>query len=229
MEQLTIQGTIRQRLGKGDAHQLRREGKIPAVFYGKGAENVHFSVNPRDLEKAVSGELGVNTLLKLELSDGKSHPVMLRAFQAHAIKRNFTHADFALVDLKKKIHVRVPVHLEGRPEGVKEGGILEHITRELDVLCFPTAIPKEIKADVSGLKMNQSLHLHDITLPEGVEPREKVDATIAAVIQPREEKVAEAAAGTMAEPEVLTAKKEEAPAAGGDKKEAPAKDAKAKK
>lgn len=224
MEQAVIEGTLRQVVGKGDSHRLRREKQIPAVFYGKGQENVHLSVNPRDLEKAISGDLGMNTLLKLKLTDGKAFDVMLRDYQANAIKRNFTHADFILIDLKKKIHIKVPMHLEGRPEGLKEGGILEHITREIDVLCFPTKIPREIIADVTALKIGQNLHLNDVKFPEGVEPREKINITIAAVSKPREE-VVEVAAATMVEPEVLTAKKEDATAAaaGGDKKEGAAK------
>lgn len=212
MSEIVLNGEKRTDLGKGDSYRLRQNGKIPAVFYGKGHENIHISVNPRELEKAVSTKRGMNALMQLKI-DGKEFHVLLRDYQAHPIKRNFTHADFVFVDLTKKIHVSVPVHLTGRPEGVKEGGILEQITRELDVLCLPNKIPDEILVDVTPLKVGQNLHLHDIKLPEGVEPRGKQDVTLAAVMAPKEEEVVAPVAGApLAEPEVLTAKKDDAAA-----------------
>lgn len=220
MEQFSLNAEFREKSGKGVARALRRMGKIPAVFYGKGAESLKLAVNPADLEKAVATEMGMNTLIKLKVAGKGDFDVLLSDYQAHSVRRNFLHADFKAIDLTKKLEISIPIHLVGRPEGVKEGGILEQVTRELAVFCLPINIPKQIDVDVSALKIGQNLHLDDIKLPQGVEPREKINATIAAVIAQREEEVVAAPAGPMAEPEVLTAKKvegEEGEAKPGDK------------
>lgn len=223
MQQVAIQAELRVKFGKGASHQIREQGKIPAEFYGKGQENIHLIIHPKELEKAISGELGTNTLIELQIKDKGTHPVLLKDYQAHSIKRHFTHADFIHVDLAKKIKVSVPIHLVGKAAGIKEGGIVEQVARELEVFCLPNNIPKEINADVTHLKIGQNLHLHEIKLPEGITPVSKLDTTIALVIMPKEEVVAEPQA-VMAEPEVTTAKKvegEEGAVAseGGDKKD----------
>jgi len=227
MQIFEMSATVREGKGKGVAHRLRENGKIPAIYYGKGEENFMLVVDPKSLEKAVSGDSGMNTLIKLKVEGKGDYNVLLRDYQAHAITRNFTHADFIHVDLNKKITVSVPVHLTGTPVGVKEGGVLQQATRELEVQVLPTHIPKEIVVDVTGLKIGHNVHLHDIKLPEGAEVVGELDVTIASVLATREEVVE--AATTLAEPEVLTAKKadgEAAPAAGDKKAEG---DAKAKK
>lgn len=217
MEQIVLNAELRTKCGKGASHQLRVKGKIPAVFYGKGEENLHIVIDPAELEKVVAGKMGMNTLIQLKIADKGDYSVILRDYQADAIKRNFIHADLATVDLTKKIQIAVPIKLIGRPAGAKEGGILEQVTRELKVLCLPTNIPSTIDVDISGLNIGQNLHLEDIKLPEGVEPQERVNVTIASVFVPKEEEEAPVP-GTLEEPEVLTAKKEE----GEEEGEAPA-------
>lgn len=219
MDQFELKADVREKCGTGNAHALRKKGKIPAVFYGKGQENLHLSVSPADLEKAVAGEKGMNTLIKLAVVGKGDFNVLIRDYQAHPIRRHFLHADFIAVDLTKKVEISIPIHLTGRPVGVKDGGILEQVTRELAVFCLPVNIPKQIDVDVTPLKIGQNLHLDQITLPMGVEPKEKINVTIAAVIALKEEEVL--TPGTMTEPEVLTAKKEEGAegeAAGGGEK-----------
>ncbi len=218
MQIFEMSATVRTEKGKNVAYRLRASGKIPAIYYGKGAENFMLTVDPLALEKATAGESGMNTLIKLKVEGKGDYNVLLKDYQANAITRNFTHADFVHVDLNKKITVSIPVHLTGSPQGVKDGGVLQQATRELEVLCLPTHIPKEIVVDVSALKIGHNLHLHDIKLPEGAEVVGELDVTIASVLMTREE-VAEPT--TLAEPEVLTAKKTEGDAAAGaDKKPA---------
>ncbi len=206
MQQIELNAELRVKSGKGEAHRLRREKRIPAVYYGKGEDNILLSVDPHLLEKAVSGKGGMNALIKLKVNQKGDYNVLLRDYQAHPISRKFLHVDFVHVDLSKKIRVSIPVHLVGTAVGIKEGGILQHVTRELEVLCLPSGIPQAITADVSQLKVGQNLHLHEIKLPEGVEAVGGTDVTIAAVIAPKEE---ELTPGVIAEPEVLTARKEE--------------------
>lgn len=203
MEQFELQASLRQKIGKGASHQLRAAGNIPAVYYGKGEQNLHIAINPIDLERAVASEAGMNVLIKLKIAGSGDHNALIKAYQAHPIKRNFTHADFVHLDLQKPIQIKVPIQLVGRPEGLKEGGILEHVTRELEIRCLPTQIPKNIHLNVEHLKLNQNLHLSDIQFATGVEPVTKINLTIASVMQPRE--VVETPA-VMTEPEVLTAK-----------------------
>ncbi len=207
MELIELNADLRTKTGKGEAHKLRREGKIPAIYYGKSQENLMLAVDPRMLEKVVGTTAGMNAILRLKVQGKGDYNVLLRDYQAHTITRKFTHADFVHVDLTKKIQVAIPVHLTGNPIGVKEGGILQQATREIQILCLPTNIPKEVVADVSGLKIGQNLHLHDLKLPEGAESVGEVDVTIASIIAVKEEEVL--TPGVMTEPEVLTAKKEE--------------------
>lgn len=206
-EQIELQAELRTKSGKGEAHRLRCSGKIPAVYYGRGEENILLTLDPHQMDKKLSQKGGMNALIRLKIEGKGDFNVILRDYQADAITRVFTHADFQHVDLTQKISVEVPVHLLGSPQGVKEGGILQQVTRLLTVLCLPTNIPKEITADVSPLKMGQNLHLHELKLPLGVESMGDVDLTIASVLAPREEEVA--TPSVMTEPEVLTAKKEE--------------------
>jgi large subunit ribosomal protein L25 len=227
MENLTLSAKIRTTVGTGHAHSLRRQGLIPAIFYGKGQTNLHLTLDPKALEKVTTTDRGMNAILTLQVEGKGDFNVLLRDYQAHPLKRNFLHADFQWVDLKKKIEVAVPVHLTGKAEGVKEGGILDQVTREIKVFCFPTNIPKEIQVDVSALKIGQNLHLSDVKFPEGVESAEKTNVTVASIVATREEDLTTtAAAGPMAEPEVLTAKKEEGAegAATGGKEVASGKD-----
>lgn len=225
MENLTLAATLRTKTGKGDAHSLRREGLIPAIFYGKKQANMHLALKAKDLEKVTSTELGMNAILTLKVEGKGDFNVLLRDYQAHPIKRNFLHADFQWLDLTKKIQVSVPIHLIGKSEGVKEGGILDQVTREIQILCLPINIPKEIKVDVSDLKIGQNLHLSDVKLPDGAESADKTNLTIASVVAAKEEDLTVAAAApTLAEPEVLTAKKEEG-AEGEAGKEAAGKEA----
>lgn len=206
MEQKTLNASLREKVGGGPSNALRLQGRIPAVFYGKNQTPIHLSVDASELEKAVSTDLGLNTILNLKVKDGGAFSVIIKDYQADPVDRHFLHADFISIDLSKKIRISVPIKLGGRPEGIKEGGILEQVTREIMVECLPMSIPKNLEVDVTPLKIGQSIHMNDITLPEGVELCEKTNLTIASVVaQKEEEPVAEA----MVEPEVLTAKKAE--------------------
>lgn len=207
MQFATLQADVRTKTGSGDSYRLRESGKIPAVFYGKGKENLHLSVVTRALEKILNSEKGMNTLIELQVTGKSPYTVLVRDFAADPIRRNFTHVDFVYVDVNQKIHVNVPIILKGKPVGLKEGGILEHSIRKLDVECSPANIPSKIEVDVSGLKVGDNLHLHDLKLPEGAVAKAKQDLLIAAVFIPKEQDLT-TAAPVVGEPEVLTEKKD---------------------
>lgn len=221
MDRVQLNVNLREAKGKGGARKVRAKESIPGVIYGKGYENINVQVNPREMVAAISGKSGMNTLIDLNVPQKGVVTVLLKDYQADLLTRKLTHLDFVKIDLTQKINVQVPIHYVGKSEGVKEGGILEAIRRELEVRCLPTAIPEFIEVDVSHLKMGQSLHLNDVKLPQDMEVNHDENFTLASVVAPRaEEVVAAPAEGTPAEPEVLTAKKpaegEAAPA--GDKK-----------
>ncbi|MFO1464461.1 MAG: 50S ribosomal protein L25/general stress protein Ctc [bacterium] len=206
MERLQLTANLRAKTGKGVARQLRAQGAIPAVLYGQGQEALPLSVNLRDFTKAMSSSSGTNALVDLKIEGKEQIPVMVKEYQAHVIDRHFLHVDFLKIDLTKKVTVEVPIQLVGKAPGVKEGGILEHITRSLRVNCLPTAIPRALEVDVSNLNIGDNLHVHDVKLPEGVELVPGADETVAAVVAPVEE-VVTTPETEVTQPEVLTEKK----------------------
>ncbi len=232
MDRIQLNVNLRETKGKGGARKVRARGAVPGVIYGKGYKNINVEVNPKEMLVAISGASGMNTLLDIHVPKKGVVTALLKDYQADVISRDLTHLDFVKIDLAQKLSVAVPIRYVGKSEGVKEGGILEAIRRELEVECLPTAIPEFIEVDVSHLKVGQSMHIHEVKLPDGViltHPDENF--TLVSVVAPKEEEVVVAAPaeGAPAEPEVLTAKKPaegEVAAPAGDKK-APAGDKKA--
>jgi large subunit ribosomal protein L25 len=162
---------VRTDTGKGAARKLRAVGRIPAVLYGHGNASVSLSIQAKDLDTLLkTSHAGLNTLIDLE-GDGAvaGKVVLIKELQRHSVAGTLSHADFFEIDATAKMHVSVPIKLEGTPEGVKLGGVLEHIMREIDLLCLPNAIPDSLEVDVSEMNQNESLHVSDLTLPEGVE------------------------------------------------------------
>lgn len=210
MERLQIKAKLREERGKGAARKARAAGKIPGIIYGVGQEPLPLTVNHHDFDTALKGVESTNMVIDLEIEGKETVTVMLRDYQVDILRRNFTHLDFLKIDLTKKIKVEVPVHLVGSPPGVKEGGILEHVRRHLEVRCLPNAIPNSIDVDVSHLNIGDTVHIHDVKLPEGVEVVASTDVTLAAVVEPAAEKVEEPTEEGLKEPEVLTEKKAEA-------------------
>jgi large subunit ribosomal protein L25 len=194
-----LEAQVRTLSGKGWAHKLRNEGKIPAVCYGGGAEPIALSLDPRELSRALDPEKRQNTLITLTVkSEGKAQDltVMLKDFQSDPIKHQVMHADFIRVDVTKPIKVTIPVILTGKAEGVKLGGILHQVFRHVEVECLPDRIPLKVEGDVSPLQMGQALHVSDIKLQEGVRLLLDAKQSIAVVVAPKAEKVEEEAAAT---------------------------------
>jgi large subunit ribosomal protein L25 len=203
--------TARENSGKGAARSLRKDGRVPAVIYGHGREPQTLSINTRDLEKLLEHISAENTVIDLDLG-GTTSRTLIREIQRHPFKRQILHVDFQELVAGEKVIVRVPVILIGVPDGVRmDGGILDQTMRELEVEVDPSNIPNHIEVDVTKMVIGSSLHVSDITLPEGVEVIAEEDASVAVVSAPRAAVEAaateEAAAG--AEPEVIRAKKPE--------------------
>ncbi len=170
MAQVELNIEIREKSGKGVARKLRAAGKLPAVVYGKGLEPAPIVVDPSELEAAVSGESGLNTLITLTgAKDLAGKVVVLKNADVHPIRRDMISADLHVINLTEKSSFMVPVNTVGTAAGQKEGGSLQLVRNELEVLCLPTQVPQSIDIDVTELQIGDTIHIEDIAVPEGVE------------------------------------------------------------
>ncbi|MEE8476573.1 MAG: 50S ribosomal protein L25 [Myxococcota bacterium] len=192
---------VREGTGKGPARRLRASGRVPAVCYGRGAKSLGISLDPLALDQLLKGSTaGLNTLIALQVEGGGEYhgkPMLVKELQRDPVSRQILHADLYAVNLQEAIQVSVPIHLEGTPEGVKMGGILDQTLREVELECMPQAIPEELRLDVSELLVGQSLHVRDLSVPEGATLLSDLDLSVVTVATPavEEEPVAEAVEG----------------------------------
>jgi large subunit ribosomal protein L25 len=195
----TLLATLRPEKGKGPAGRLRKEGLIPAVFYGTNKPSQPITVNYKELKKVVFSGTSARSIFKLRVGDGDKGDevaVMLKDYQLDPIKRTVVHADFYEVDLTKPLEIEVPVVLTGKPIGVEAGGMLQQIRRELLVSALLLDLPEEIEIDVSQLDIGDSIHVEEVAVPDGVTFIYDVNFTVATVSSPRvQEEEAEAEEG----------------------------------
>ena len=218
---IVVNAEVRTSRGKNEARRTRREGKIPAVVYGSYQDPVAVAVNPREISKIIHSSTGYNTIFNLSVAGAESTPVMVVDRQVDPIKGTLLHADLKRIDLTKRIRVAVPVHTTGEARGVKvQGGLLEIITRSIEIETLPDEIPESYTVDVTELMIGQSKRASDIALAGSTKLVSASESVIAHVVALRAEEtpaVVEAAPGaapTAAEPEVIKKgkKEEEAPA-----------------
>ncbi|MEO5340662.1 MAG: 50S ribosomal protein L25/general stress protein Ctc [Magnetococcus sp. MYC-9] len=188
-----INAKTRYGAGKGVARKLRREGRVPAVLYGGGQPNINLSLDAREWDELVAKEgSGLRTHRQEMLIDNSARSlVLMRGFQLHPLSGNALHVDFTRFDPNQKVDVSVPIHVtdEERCPGVKAGGVLQVVHRELMVSCLAGNVPDFIEVSVSSVEIGHSLHLQDVTLPEGVEVHGETDMTILTVVAVRSEAV----------------------------------------
>jgi large subunit ribosomal protein L25 len=209
MEQVTIAGALRKGTGKGVARALRRSGNIPAVFYGPETDPLPLQVAKRSFEKILKSQTSDNVLYRLTFPGDQGETVktvMVKDIQRHPITREILHVDFYEVSMTKPLDVLVAIKVTGKSPGVEKGGILQEASRELEIRCLPGAIPEYIEVDVSGLDIGDSIHLKDLSLPEGVRVLSDPQTTLVTIVPPTEEKAVEEAPAQEGEVEV-TAKK----------------------
>lgn len=178
----TFEAEARARKGKGASRQLRREGRLPAVLYGKGQEPVNFSIDEAALLQAYFKGNFQNKLIEIKL-DGKKFHVLPREVQLHPVTDRPEHVDFLKVDEHTRVTVKVPVKLLNteRCMGVKRGGALNVVLHQVEVVCEPDAIPSVLTVDVLDLGIGHSIHLSAIELPKGVVSAHHEDVTIVSV------------------------------------------------
>jgi large subunit ribosomal protein L25 len=169
--------------GKGVARKLRAAGRIPAVLYGHDQETQSLSVDGHDMFKVLHTSAGANVLVDLKV-DKDEHLVLPREIQRNHIKGTIVHVDFLVVSRTETIEVNVEIIDIGEAPGVKQGGVVDHHLREVLVECFPQDVPEHLEADVSGLDLNDVLHVSDLVAPQGVTILTNPEETVLAVIVP---------------------------------------------
>src|SRR5580704_4646564 len=199
-----LKAEAREGRGKGPAYQARLKGKIPGVVYGGEAQPETVNVDGRTLERHIEKGAFLTTLLMLDVN-GKKTRVIPRQLQLDPVSDRPVHVDFMRLAEGASVRLEIPVHFKGQAEspGLKKGGVLNIVRHEMNVICPADAIPKFIEVDVSGLDINESLHLNDLTLPQGVKALIRGrDVTICSVVAPtsviEEQKAAAAAAAAAA-------------------------------
>jgi large subunit ribosomal protein L25 len=207
-----LSATPRTTVGKGAARTLRSAGQIPAVIYGHAREPQSLAIPTREFEKLLERVSAESTVIELTLETGVAR-TLIREIQRHPFKKQILHIDFQELVAGEKVSVNVPIVLTGTPEGVRvSGGILSQVMSELSIRVDPVNIPRRIEADVTNVAIGHSLHVSDLSVPEGVEVLDDADATVAVVSAPKVEveptPVAEGVEAA-AEPELIRKTKDE--------------------
>jgi large subunit ribosomal protein L25 len=200
------------KFNKNHARRVRVAGKIPAVVYGAGQDAVAVTVDPRVITKILHSDSGHNTIFDLNVEGSAVVKAMIVDWQNEPIKGHLLHIDLKRIAMDKMMRVSVPIQLIGVPVGVKtQGGILEHVLREVEIECLPNDIPSHLDVDVTNLEINSAIHVSDLPHSGSIKFLGEEGATVAHVTSIKEEAAAEAAA--VAEPEVAKKGKTEPAAA----------------
>jgi large subunit ribosomal protein L25 len=219
----TVIATPREgKFNKNAARRVRVEGKIPAVVYGAGQDSVAVTVDPKVITRILHSESGHNTIFDLNIEGGAATKAMIVDWQNEPIKGKLLHIDLKRIAMDKVMQVSVPVQLVGVPAGVKtQGGILEHVLREVEIECLPGDIPSHIDVDVSNVELHGVVRIADLPHSGKLKFLEDEDATVAHVTIIKEEAPAEAALeAAPTEPEVAKKGKTETPEAAAPAAEA---------
>jgi large subunit ribosomal protein L25 len=182
---LSLKAETRQRTGSGVLKQMRREGSLPSVVYGKGSENINIKVDTKTLTDMLAHSSSTSILIDLEIDGGAPQTAFLQSTQRNALSGELVHADFLAVTKGMKISATIPVEVHGEPVGVKSGGIVEQLIRDLEISCSPKDLPERIDANIEQLKVGDSITIGDLDIPEGVEVHLAADVLVAIVNESR--------------------------------------------
>jgi len=182
---------FREGQGKGASRRLRRDGKVPAILYGGHLEARALSLSHQKLAIMLENERFYSTIFSLRVGE-ETQAAILKDVQRHPFKNAIVHIDFQRVEENEKIRISIPLHFKGESvaPGVKsQGGIVSHMRNDVEVSCLPKDLPEFIEVDISGLSLNESIHLSQLKIPEGVQLLElaKEDAAVVAIHSPRAE------------------------------------------
>ena len=218
---ITVAAEVRTSRGKNEARRTRKAGNIPAVVYGAFQDPVSITISPKEISKITRSGSGLNTIFNIAVAGGENSPVMVVDQQVDPIRGKLLHADLKRIDLTKRIRVTVPVHTEGEPHGVKvQGGLLEIITRAIEIECLPDEIPETFVVSVADLHIGQSKRASDVALDGSMKLVSDPQSVIAHIVSLRAEEAAapaEGAAAATPEPEIAKKGKKEEEAAPAEK------------
>ncbi len=204
---VTVKAKTRQDLRGSVNNKLRREGRVPAIVYGKEKEPLAVSVDSLELLKTLRDE-GKNAIISLDVEGDSPRQVMFHEYQIEPLRNELYHADFYIVDMSTEVDVQVPIHVEGNAQGVQDGGILSQPLHELSLRAKPNEIPDEIQVDVSNLEIGDSFLVSDLKEAKNYEITEDESTTIVTILPPQTEEVVEPGETQDgdAEPEVINQK-----------------------
>ncbi len=210
MATASLTAELRDATGKGAARKLRAAGRVPAVVYGHHRQPQSLTLDARELGRVLE-RASAASVFELALG-GTTVRALIREIQRHPVRRTLVHVDFQELVAGERVTVRVPLVFVGTAEGVRnQGGLLEEVTRELEISADPAGIPDHIDVDVTALTIGHPLHVRDIALPAGVTVLSDAAATVVQVSAPRlEDEGSSSSEAPSGEPEVVRAKKDEA-------------------
>ncbi len=183
---IRVVGEPRPARGKNESRRLRVSGRIPAVIYGADKNATAVSLDPKEINQILFSGMGHNTIISFELAGEETVPAMIVDLQHDPVKEDLLHVDLKRIDRTKKISVKVPVHTEGEPVGVKtQDGLLEIVHREVEIECFPDDIPDRIVADVRELKIGDTIRAQDLPLGDRITLQGKKTMVICHVVETR--------------------------------------------
>jgi large subunit ribosomal protein L25 len=205
----TLKVQLRDKSSRGDLNQIRKEGMIPGVVYGKGLDApAPISIDEKELMAMLRSH--PHAVIDLEVPGQGKHPVMMADLQRDSITRQVLHIDFHRINMNEKIKTPTRVEISGKSPGEEEGGMLQFVLHEIDVLCYPKDIPDTITVDVSGLQIGENITIADLKLPADVEAAQDADMVVVSVLAPQKGTAEDEAADEAATPanEAETAEKE---------------------
>lgn len=175
----SLKAAPRARTGSGRLNQMRREGWLPSVIYGRKADNKNLKVDAKAFAELLAHSTSDNILINLDIEGEGTRLAFLQAIQHDALSGAALHADFLAIDDNTEITANIPVHLNGEAAGVKSGGVVEQYVHTLEIVCLPNDLPDTIEVDISGLELGASLHISELGLPKGVKATHAGEVVVA--------------------------------------------------
>ena len=177
----SLKAAPRNRSGTGRLKQMRREGWVPSVIYGKGTENINLKVDAKTFAELLAHSSSENILVNLDIEGHGTRLAFLQSVQHDSLSGITLHADFRAIDEKTAITAHIPTHLNGESPGVKAGGLIEQYIHAIEITCLPNDLPDTIEVDISNLQIGDSLHIGEIPYPTGVKPTQAAEVVVAHV------------------------------------------------
>ena len=177
----SLKAAPRNRTGSGRLNQMRREGWVPSVIYGKGTENINLKVDAKTFADLLAHSSSENILVNLEIEGHGTRLAFLQSVQHDSLSGITLHADFRSIDENTPITAHIPTHLNGESAGVKAGGLIEQYIHAIEITCLPNDLPDTLEVDISALQIGDSLHIGEVVYPKGVRATQAADVVVAHV------------------------------------------------